>query len=44
VQEQFPSDSAPGCTSLVLRADGPGGAYRVHDEFAMTGCPEAGGG
>jgi hypothetical protein len=42
VVQEFPAEDAPSCTSMVLLDDGDGGAYRVHEEFEMTACPEVG--
>jgi hypothetical protein len=40
VVEEFPTDDSSTCTSLSVRPDGPGGAYRVYSETALSGCPE----
>lgn len=29
----------PSCTALTLFADGPNGAYRIHSQTGLTGCP-----
>ena len=42
VVQEIPAADGPSCDSLLLLADGAGGAYRVHDEFGLTGCPGLG--
>lgn len=38
--EEYPAEESPGCTSFSIKADGPGGAYRIYSETPLTGCPE----
>lgn len=40
VVEEYPADEEPGCTSFSIKADGPGGAYRIYSETPLSGCPE----
>ena len=40
VVEEYPAEESPGCTSFSIKADGPGGAYRIYSETPLTGCPE----
>ena len=37
--QELPVDPDPGCTALTLFADGPGGAYRIHSQVGLAGCP-----
>lgn len=40
IAQEIPAQTEPTCVSTTVRPDGTDGAYRVHTQLALTGCPE----
>jgi hypothetical protein len=41
VAQELPADPEPSCVALSVYPDGPDGAYRIHNQVALTACPSA---